>query len=42
MFYLTKAAVPHMKKGGAIINTASINADKLPRHIVGRIRRSGK
>jgi NAD(P)-dependent dehydrogenase (short-subunit alcohol dehydrogenase family) len=27
MFYLTKAAVPHMKKGGAIINTASINAD---------------
>ena len=28
MFYLTKAAVPHMKNGGAIINTASINADK--------------
>jgi hypothetical protein len=27
MFYLTKAAIPHMKKGGAIINTASINAD---------------
>ena len=27
MFYLIKAAVPHMKKGGAIINTASINAD---------------
>ena len=27
MFYLTKAAVPHMKDGGAIINTASINAD---------------
>jgi len=26
-FYLTKAAVPHMKAGGAIINTASINAD---------------
>jgi NAD(P)-dependent dehydrogenase (short-subunit alcohol dehydrogenase family) len=27
MFYLTKAVVPHMKGGGAIINTASINAD---------------
>ena len=27
MFYLTKAAVKHMKKGACIINTASINAD---------------
>ena len=27
MFYLAKAAVPHMGAGGAIINTASINAD---------------
>lgn len=28
MFHLTKAAVPHMRPGSAIINTASINADK--------------
>jgi NAD(P)-dependent dehydrogenase (short-subunit alcohol dehydrogenase family) len=27
MFYLTKSAVPHMRPGSAIINTASINAD---------------
>jgi NAD(P)-dependent dehydrogenase (short-subunit alcohol dehydrogenase family) len=27
MFYLTKAAVAHMKAGSVIINTASINAD---------------
>ena len=27
MFYLTKAAVAHMRPGAAIINTASINAD---------------
>lgn len=27
MFYLTKAAVRHMKEGGVIIKTASMNAD---------------
>ncbi|WP_116807401.1 glucose 1-dehydrogenase [Steroidobacter cummioxidans] len=27
MFYITKAAMPHMQAGASIINTASINAD---------------
>jgi NAD(P)-dependent dehydrogenase (short-subunit alcohol dehydrogenase family) len=34
MFYLVKAAVPHIKPGGAIINTASVNADMPNPHLL--------
>jgi NAD(P)-dependent dehydrogenase (short-subunit alcohol dehydrogenase family) len=33
-FFLVKAALPHLKTGAAIINTASVNADKAPPHLI--------
>lgn len=34
MFYLVKAAIPHMPPGTAIINTASVNADSPNPHLL--------
>jgi len=34
MFYLSRAAIPHMKRGSVIINTASINSDSPSPHLL--------
>jgi len=34
LFHLCKAAVPHMKPGSAIVNTASVNEDKAPKTLI--------
>lgn len=34
MFFLSKAATPHMKRGSVIINTASINSDSPSPHLL--------